>query len=339
MRKGLVILMVMGISLLSVITAPADESNVVRVTTWGGSYKNTYEKVAPLFEKEYNAKIEWHVGTNESFMVKARQGQVDVVTNTILQAVEGEMDGLWADLDPAKIPNMANLFKVARYSKNTIFTNVGPYNLIYNDKKVKTAPTSWEDLWNPAYKNRVILYPFHSVGTTCLVIWLAEKRGGGIDNIEPGLNRLAELQKSGNLIGMPPGESEMISLYELEEAWIGPLTNGRVKDLWDKGAKFIKIVHPQPTFGMITAMNVVKATKNPDLAMKFVNFCLGTACQEAYAVNNLYAPTVKNVKTPPELQPLMLNEADMNRLYMVDWVKVNKLRAEWKERWDKMTSK
>jgi len=331
-------MLVTGILLGLVFQAAGDESNVVRVTTWGGSYKNTYEKVAPIFEKENNAKIEWHVGTNESFMVKARQGQVDVVTNTILQSVEGEMDALWADLDPAKIPNMANLFKVANYSKHTIFTNVGPYNLIYNDEKVKTPPT-WEDMWNPAYKNRVILYPFHSVGTTCLLIWLAEKGGGGIDKIGPGMNRLAELQKSGNLIGMPTGEAEMISLYELKEAWIGPLTNGRVKDLWNKGASFIKVVHPQPTFGMITAMNVVKTTKNPNLAMKFVDFCLGIACQEAFAVNNLYAPTVKNVKTPDELQPLMLNEADMNRLYMVDWVKVNKLRAQWQEQWTKLTTK
>jgi putative spermidine/putrescine transport system substrate-binding protein len=172
-----------------------------------------------------------------------------------------------------------------------------------------------------------------------LLIWLAEKGGGGIDKIEPGMNRLAELQKSGNLIGMPTGEAEMISLYELKEAWIGPLTNGRVKDLWNKGASFIKVVHPEPTFGMITAMNVVKTTKNPNLAMKFVDFCLGIACQEAFAVNNLYAPTVKNVKTPAELQPLMLNEADMNRLYMVDWVKVNKLRAQWQEQWTKLTTK
>jgi len=313
--------------------------NVVRVTTWGGSYKATYEKVAPLFEKEYNAKVEYHVGTSQSFMVKARQAQVDVVTNTILQSVEGEMEGLWAELHPNKIPNMANLFKVAKNSKYTIFANVGPYNLIYNSKRIQTPPTSWDDLWNPAYKNRVILYPFHSVSTTCLLILLAQQKGGGIDNIDPGLNRLAELKKNDNLIGMPPGESEMISLFELEEAWIGPLTNGRVKDLWDKGASFMKIVRPKPTFGMITTMNVVKASKNLDLAMKFVNFALGQACQEAYGKNNLYAPTVNNAKVPPEVKDLMLNEADMNRLFLVDWVAVNKVRAQWEERWNKLITK
>jgi putative spermidine/putrescine transport system substrate-binding protein len=249
------------------------------------------------------------------------------------------MEGLWAELDPKKIPNMANLFKVAKHSKYTIFTNVGPYNLIYNSKHIKTPPTSWEDLWNPAYKNRVILYPFHSVGTICLLILSAQQKGGDINNIDPGMNRLVELHKSGNLIGMPPGESEMISLFELEEAWIGPLTNGRVKNLWDKGATFIKIVRPKPTFGMITSMNVVKTSKNPDLAMKFVNFALGVACQEAYGKFNLYAPTVDNAKVPPEVKDLMLNEADMNRLFLVDWVTINKVRAQWEERWNKMISK
>lgn len=90
---------------------------------------------------------------------------------------------------------------------------------------------------------------------------------------------------------------------------------------------------------MITAMNVVKTSKNLDLAMKFVNFALGVACQEAYAKFNLYAPTVNNVKVPPEVTDLMLNEADMNRLFLVDWVTVNKVRAQWEERWNKMTSK
>ena len=339
MRKQMVIFLVIGVLLLSVFEALAAESNVIRVTTWGGSYKATYEKVVPLFEKEYDAKVEWHVGSNQSFMVQARMGQVDVVTNTILQSTEGEMEGLWAELDPKKISNMANLFKVAKHSKYTIYANVGPYNLIYNSKQIKTPPTSWDDLWNPAYKNRVILYPFHSVGTTCLFILAAQQKGGGIDNIEPGLNRLAELQKSGNLIGMPAGESEMISLYELEEAWIGPLTNGRVKDLWNKGASFMKIVRPKPTFGMITSMNVVKTSKNLDLAMKFVNFVLSPPVQEAYAKFNLYAPTVNNAKVPPEVTDLMLNEADMNRLFVVDWVAVNKVRAQWEERWNKMISK
>lgn len=328
--------MVLSICLTGVLWA---QPNVITVTTWGGNYKQTYEKTVPIFEKENNAKVEWHVGSNQSFMVKARAGQVDVVTNTMVQSVEGEMEGLWAPLDPQNIPNMANLFNVAKYSKFTLFANVGPYNLVYNDKHIKTPPASWNDLWNPAYKNRVVMYPFHYVGTLNLLLWLAQQKGGGINNIDPGLDRLVELHKSGNIIGMPPGESEMVSLLQLEEAWIGMLTNGRVKDLWDKGATFIKMTRPKPTYGMITTMNVVKTSKNLDLAMKFVNYALGVECQEAYAKFNLYSPTVKNVKAPPEVKDFILDEAAMSNLFFVDWIAVNKILPQWQERWNKMITK
>ena len=232
---------------------------------------------------------------------------------------------------------MANLYESAKYSKYTVFANVGDYALAYNSKHIKPPPTSWDDLWNPKYKNRVVTYYFQNSSTLGLMVMQAQKRGGSIDNIDPGLNRLVELYKSGNLIGMIKGESEMVSLYQLEEAWLGPLTLGRIKSLWDKGADFIKIVRPKEgTFGMITCLNVVKSTKKRDLAMKFVNHALGPECQEAYATRNLYSPTVSNAKIPPELKGMLLSKEAVNRLFIPDWTAINKHKESWAERWDKM---
>lgn len=340
MRKYWVILLVIGFSLLNVFEVLADESNVLRVTTWGGSYKNTYEMVAPLFEKEYNAKLEWEVGSSDAFQVKARLGQVDVVTNDLARSIDGEIEGLWMELDPKKIPNMANLYKVAKYSKNFVFANIGDYTLVYNSNKIKRAPTSWDDLWDPAYKNRVVMYYVLNSGTLSLMILKAQQKGGGIDSIDPGFNRLVDLYKSGNTIGWLKAETEMVSLFELQEAWIGMLTNGRVKGLWDKGMDFIKIVRPKEgTFGMITTLNVVKTTKNPDLAMKFVNFALSPPVQEAYAKFNFYAPTVKNAKVPAELKDVLLSGESVDNLFIPNWNAVNKVKAQWAERWDKTVSK
>lgn len=340
MRKLLIIFLIIGLSLFGELEILAAESNVLRVTTWGGSYKNTYEKVIPLFEKEYNAKVDWEVGSSDAFQVKARLGQVDVVTTDLARSIDGEIEGLWAELDLKKIPNFANLYKIAKHSKYTVFANVGDYTLVYNSNKIKKAPTSWDDLWDPAYKNKVAMYYFLNSGTLSLMILHAQQRGGGVNNIDPGFNRLVDLYKSGNIIGMLKGESELVSLFELEEAWIGMLTSGRLKTLWDKGMDFLKIVRPKEgTFGMITTLNVVKTTKNPDLAMKFVNFCLGAECQEAYAKFNLYAPTVKNAKIPAELKNILLSGESIDNLFVPDWVAVNKIKAQWAERWDKTISK
>lgn len=74
---------------------------------------------------------------------------------------------------------------------------------------------------------------FSSPGTLGLAIMQAQKKGGGIDNIDPGLRRIADMVKSGNAVGMIDVESQLVSLFESNEAWLGMITTGRLKDLLD----------------------------------------------------------------------------------------------------------
>ena len=311
----------------------------VRVTTWGGNYHKTYESVAPEFEKQYNCEVKWVVANTNEFMVKARLGQVDVATNNIVNSLLGEKEGLWMELDPEKIPNMKNAYGNALYSPYTVFINVGDYALAYNSKHVTEEPTSWDVLWDPKYKGRVMMYGLDSPSTLGIAIQQATKHGGGIDNIEPGLKRLAELESSGNLIGFLGVESQMVSLMELEEAWLGVLATGRIKDLWDKGADFIKIARPvEGTVPVITTANIVKTATDPEMAMNFVNFMLGKTSQEAFALRNLYAPTVKNAVIPEDFKyaPLFVRGEAFERLYNYDLDKVNEVKASWLEMYERM---
>lgn len=332
------------VAAFAVGAAPAEASDcVLRVTTWGGNYQSTYKKVVPKFEKENNCKVDFVVGASPDFMVRTRLGQTDVVTNTLTNSISGEKEGVWLDLDPAKIPNMANLYPKANHSKQTLFLNLGDFALAYNSKKILHEPKSWDELWDPKYKGRVLLYYFEAVGTVGLLLQQAEKHGGGIENIEPGLQRLVGLSKSGNLVGMADVESQMVSMFELGEAWIGQLTTGRLKDLWDKGAKHIKIARPpEGTFPQITSVNIAKSTKNPELAMKFVNFLLEPEVQEAFAMNNLYAPTVRNAVIPADFQYrdlLLLDEDAINRLYVIDQARVNELLPTWRAKFDRLMTR
>lgn len=74
----------------------------------------------------------------------------------------------------------------------------------------------------------------------------AERNGGNIDNIQPGLDRMGALIKSGNLIGSLDVESQMVSLFQTQDAWLGMLATGRMKELLEKGAKGVKFAHARP---------------------------------------------------------------------------------------------
>ncbi|WP_028033296.1 ABC transporter substrate-binding protein [Chelativorans sp. J32] len=324
----------LALSVAWVGTAAADDC-MLRVTTWGGSYQATYESVAAAFEEKYDCKIEWVVGASPDHLIKARLGQVDVVTNTLLNSIAGEKEGLWLPLDPAKIPNMANLYENAVYSEHTVFANVGDYVLAYNTDKISEPPASWDDLWKPDYKNSVVIYGVDHIPTLSLLVMKAEQNGGSIDNIDPGIDRMAELIKSGNLIGMLDVESQMVSLFETGDASIGMLATGRMKDLLSKGAKNVKFVRPEEgTFPLITSVNIHKDTPNPDMAANFVNYILSPEVQVAFATRNLYAPTVKNAEVPEDFEfreLLVLNEA-FGRLYLPDQEKITANKADWQQR-------
>ena len=338
MNKKLVIFcIVVMLSMFLIIGAQAAPKTVLRVTTWGGMYQECYEDTIDSFEKENNVQVEWVLGTYADWMAKARAGELDVVTNNFLYSVMGEKEGLWAELDETKIPNMANLYDRAKSSKYTVWSNIGDYVIAYNSKHIKTAPTSWDDLWDPAYKNRVVIRNFLNTGLLCLIVQQAEQRGGGIKNIDPGLNRLLELYNSGNVIAMAQSDAEQQSLLQLEEAWIGLVCNGRVIDLQKKGFDFIKIARPKEgTYAMISALNVPKASKQQDLAMKFVNHVLSPKVQEVFAERTFYAPVVNNAKVSPEVEDLLVGEEVIAKMYIPDFVAINEVMAEWAERWDRL---
>lgn len=182
--------------------------------------------------------------------------------------------------------------------------------------------------------NRVVIYGIDHIPTLSLTVLQAEKNGGSSDNVEPGLDRMAELIKSGNLIGSLDVESQMVSLFETGDAWLGMLATGRMKELLSKGVTNVSFVRPEEgTFPLITSVNIHKDAKNPAMAAAFVNYILSSEVQVAFATRNLYAPTVKNAEIPDDFEfrdLLVLNDA-FGRLYLPDQEKITANKAGWQQ--------
>ena len=94
---------------------------------------------------------------------------VDVAT------VDGSSLGLWWVL-----PFAGLLLSVA----------VVPQLYAYNPKKIKTPPTSWEDMWNPEYKGRVGITGLASSLGTAFMVEIAKLHGGSETNIEPAFEAI-----------------------------------------------------------------------------------------------------------------------------------------------------
>lgn len=338
-RKIIILIITLIIMNIMLLMPSAAEPITLRVTTWGGNYRDVYAMAVDKFEKENNCKIEWVIGQNPEFIVKARNNQVDVVTVNYKFALQGEEEGLWLKLDPEIITNMKDLHKRAIRSDYILWKDIGESFLLYNSNYIKEEPTSWLDLWKPEYKDRVILLYFLNAGTLELTALLAELEGGSIDNMEPGIRKLAELYNSGNLHAMPESETVRVQLYEQEEVWIGQMSAGRIKDLWDKGFDQLKIVRPvEGTFSFQSSISIAKNTPYPELAQKFVNYAISPENQTNFILYNLYAPTNMKVTIPDfEYKDLILTPEDIDTLFIPDYVTMNKYQGEWAEMFDRLT--
>lgn len=313
----------------------------ISVSTWGGNYQRTYESIIPEFEKQYNCKVNLVVGVSQDFVVKARAGEVDVMTNTMIHTTAAQQEGMLLKLDPSVIPNLADLYDNARHSPHIVWANVGDYALVYNSKYVTEEPDTWDVMWDKKYRNRVAMWSIESQAAALIAVQQAVAHGGSFENIKPGLKRLADLVKDGNAVALTDAESQLVSLFASEEAWLGPLTTGRIKDLWDRGLDHIKISRPKEgTFPVITALSVINTTKQPKMAQKFIDFALGETAQVAFAVNNLYAPTNKTVKLPADfaLADVLVRGEAFDNLFLVDFVKLNKVRGAWQEQYMRMVN-
>ena len=102
---------------------------------------------------------------NETMYAKLKAGgtSYDLVQPTDYIVSLMIRNGMLQELDHSKLPVMAGLdpnylnLSFDPGNKYTIPYEAGTDAIVYNADKIKTAPTSWNDLWNPAYAGRIVM--------------------------------------------------------------------------------------------------------------------------------------------------------------------------------------
>lgn len=310
----------------------AQEQRILRVGVWAGSYTDCMVKHIASFEEEYNCKVEFFPASGDSNLQRARTGQVDVAFNDAKGAFVGEGQGLWAKLDEKEIPNMSRLIDGAILSDRSISVNIGSYIIAYNPDYVKLAPTSWEDLWKPEYKNRVSIYNF-SLGSIQLLVWAAKQAGGNEYNIDPGFKKMSELSE--NIRFFHDNHPQLLTAFKNGDVWIALWNNGTVEWAKQEGANVEWVVPKEGAFTLSTQINITEKSPNLDLAKVFVNWRLSDPVQLEFAKELLYNPVIKGVEIPKEVQHKLATEEELERQQEVDWGYVTPLFDEWYERWKK----
>lgn len=120
-----------------------------------------------MFEKETGIKVQYETyASNEDMYVKLKQNtnNYDVVVPSDYMIERMIREGMLAKIDYNNIPNFKEVdpkLKNPSYDPKNEYTVPyfwGTVGIVYNDKMIKDKIDSWNDLWNPKYKNQIIMY-------------------------------------------------------------------------------------------------------------------------------------------------------------------------------------
>ena len=141
----------------------ADGKQILNLFSWADNFD---PEVLADFEKKYNCKINYDVfANNEELLAKIQAGgaRYDVIQPSDYMVTTMLKLKLLEEMDLSKMPNTKHLIKDLQApaydptGNHSVVYSWGITGIAYNKKFVKTPPTSWRDLWNPAYKGRVVL--------------------------------------------------------------------------------------------------------------------------------------------------------------------------------------
>jgi len=327
----------LGLSALRAASAPE-----IVMSSYGGQLDEPFRWfLADPFERRTGARVTLVPSLSLEVLAKIKASPdtppFDVIVLDEGPHLQAAADGVVQRIDEKVVPNLAQVYPAYQrvthgFGVPQAYSVVG---LAYNTKKVKTPPTSWRDLFKTEFKGQVGVVNLNSSLGVAFLVMLAQLNGGGEDNIEPGFAAFKDLMGSVSAVAPRPGA--LAALFERDEVAIGPLWNNTILTLREKGLPVDWIVPKEGAIVVMSVMNVVTNTKQPQLAAQFTNDAISKDYQLRAAVPPyFFGPTNSSVNLPAALRRyLPTRPEEVARLLSLDWTMINRNRQAWTDRFNR----
>ena len=201
-----------GAAMLAAPGIARAQDKSLKVGAYGGYFKDSFDKhIFPVFTEKTGIAVESVAEpTGEAWLVQLQQAAqageapADVSMMAQVATLKGVEAELWAPLDPAKLPNVANVKPefLNKYSDGRL-AGVGAVTwyitLVSNTNVYPQAPDSWAFLWDPSNADKLGLLALVS-NSFLLEITSKTFFGGDTkkldtdDGILEVMNKIAELK-------------------------------------------------------------------------------------------------------------------------------------------------
>ena len=309
--------------------------------TFTGSWEEAHRDViVPAYRK----------ATNNAEIVLDPMLSVDQIAKVTAARSNPPIDVMLHDPGPALVAIGSDLVEPYPVDKSAYYKDLiaeaqepnGPagffqvVGLTYNPDKIKTPPTSWQDLWKPEYKGKVGITNLNSTLGTGFLVEIARMNGGSEANIEPGFKALEALKPSISAVAGNPGQ--LATLFQQGQIDISPGNFNAIQIMKARGVAVEFVAPKEKAIAFKTTFHIVKNTGAKDLAFALIEAAMSPEVQtKLMAEPYLVVPTNTKVKISGEVaKTLAKDHADMkNKFVFQDWKKINEQRSAWIERFNR----
>ena len=328
-------------ALLTVSQAQAEPTLYLGMN--GGTMERLYaDKVLPVFEKANNVKVVIVPGTSADILAKVQASKGNPQMH-VMFLDDGIMYraiamGLCDKLEDS--PTLAQIPAKGRIKDQAVAVSLGVTGLAYNTRLFKekgwAAPTSWMDMADPRFKDKLV---FQSMASSTFglhgFLMFNRIQGGSETDVEPGFKAWPNTVGR-NVLEYIPSSAKISEMLQTDEAALFPLTPTQVTALKLKG---MPVEYAQPKEGAVV-LNVAECAiannTQPELAQKLAAFLLTPEAQAAALEDGDQIPSNPNTPTTDKTR----GQVEAMKQYLttaiaIDWDQVNEQRPAWNARWNR----
>jgi len=328
-----------GIAAVGTLPKPAhaQSKGKIVVGTWGGDYARLLNKniEVPILIPDGWEVVQDQAGDPQrrSKLLAERRlprGTTDIQGLSAVNMYQMHDAGVVEEIDYSKIPNAKNLLESMKYPYGAGHIYSGKV-AVYNPKAIEKAPTSYKDVFNPKWGDKLAIIDIQYQYT---LVAAALAAGGSTSNLEPGQKLLLECKKAG--MRMYPTNEAFAQGLKADEFGIGVMWKARVVQWQNAGVPVEAVTPSEGALAYISGFVIPKNAPNKEGAYAYMNAMLEKSAQEAFAIDMGYNPTVTNAEVAPDLNKRIgFTPAEVEKLVDLDYKYMTENDVPLKEWWDK----
>lgn len=280
-KKRLAVAVLTGIMMMLSFLLPGcgkkGGEKVLNVYNWSNYID---ESVVKDFEEEFGVRVNYDTyGSNEELLAKLQTGVggYDLIVPSEYMVEIMIQQGLLAELNHDNIPNLKNLDETFldlpfdpgnRYSVPYTWGTVG---IGVNTRYVTEEVDSWEVLWNPAYKGRIVMLNDirETFGITLKMLGYS-LNSTNPEEIEEARNKLLEQKPL-----VKAYDSENVKHFMVSgEAWLVHAWPGDVLMAAEENPDLVYVLPKEGSSIWADSFAIPAKAPNKELAEQFINFML-----------------------------------------------------------------